>query len=371
VLANGSISVIEGGRFVSQTEFTPMLPNDDQLIPYGLDSTVSIVRNTAEASKVEAVRILYPTTDGQLKDPIGCILNYRATKVTTYVVKNNSTTRTIERFYIDHTADPRHDGYVITTKERTVKAVTGFSRFQFQIKPQEEIKFLVEEEATHRQELRATAELITFITRRAQTLLEQGVLEKETLNILKNVVKKSQALAACRVIETESFTEKDLIAWKVPVSIDPESGCIVPKSLLDKVVRVLERQLREKELTRIINSKNDHISKVFQNQTRLRENIKSLEKMSDSELVKRYLKDLNKEEDDIQKTRDVIDALEKEKLDVQSEIKGAKYESVTEARKMREEWEAQEPLNAEEIQSFGEKMSEKVSERMSEKRVKK
>jgi len=176
---------------------------------------------------------------------------------------------------------------------------------------------------------------------------------------LKNVVKKSQALAACRVIETESFTEKDLIAWKVPVSIDPESGNIVPKSLLDKVVRVLERQLREKELTRMINSKNDHISKVFQNQTRLRENIKSLEKMSDSELVKRYLKDLNNEEDDIQKTRDVIDILEKEKLTVQSEIKDAKYESVTEARKMREEWEAQEPLNVEEIQSFGEKMSEK------------
>jgi len=63
--------------------------------------------------------------------------------------------------------------------------------------------------------------------------------------------------------------------------------------------------------------------------------------MSDSDLVKRYLKDLNKEEDDIQKTRESIDSLEKERLQVQSELKDAKYEAITEARKMREEWEAQ------------------------------
>jgi hypothetical protein len=44
VFANGSASVLEGGRFMGQTPFTPMLPGDDQLITCGLDSSVSITR---------------------------------------------------------------------------------------------------------------------------------------------------------------------------------------------------------------------------------------------------------------------------------------------------------------------------------------
>lgn len=42
VLSNGSISVLEGGRFVSQSEFTPMLKGDDTLIPYGYNTTLSV-----------------------------------------------------------------------------------------------------------------------------------------------------------------------------------------------------------------------------------------------------------------------------------------------------------------------------------------
>jgi len=341
VLANGSISVIEGGRFVSQTEFTPMLPGDDQLIPYGLDSTVSIVKTTSESTKVESVRILYQTSDGQLKDAIGCILSHRVTKRTSYVIKNNSTLRVIERFYIDHTADAKHDGYVVTTKDRCVKAVTGFARYNFLIKPQDEITFHVEEEATYRTEVRSTLELVTFITRRAATLLDQAVLGKDTLEILKNVVKRSQAISALTVVESETFTERDALVWKGPSSIDPEGGSIMPKALFEKVGKVLDLQLREKELVRIITSHNEHINKVFQNQTRLRENIKSLEHMSGSELVQRYLKDLDKEEDDLLKIREAIETFEKEKTTVQKELKDLKYETSSEARKIREGWEAQ------------------------------
>jgi len=341
VLANGSISVIEGGRFVSQTEFTPMLPGDDQLVSYGLDSTVSIVNTTTDSSKVESVRILYHTSDGQVRDAIGCILSYRVTKQTTYQVKNNSTTRTINQFYVDHTADSKHDGYVITTKERCIKAVTGFARFEFKLGPQEEVMFPVEEEATYRTEVKSTAELVTFITRRAQTLLEQGVLGKDTLAILKNVVKRSQTVAALKTVESENYTERDVLGWKGPSSVDPESGSIIPKELLEKVAKVLDLQLREKELTRIIASSNEHISKVFQNQSRLRENIKSLENMSGTELVKRYLKDLDKEEDDLMKLRMSIDNYEKEKMAVKKELKDVQYDASVEARKKKEACESQ------------------------------
>jgi len=33
VLANGSLSLMEGGRFVSQVDLTPLFPNEDALIP--------------------------------------------------------------------------------------------------------------------------------------------------------------------------------------------------------------------------------------------------------------------------------------------------------------------------------------------------
>jgi len=63
--------------------------------------------------------------------------------------------------------------------------------------------------------------------------------------------------------------------------------------------------------------------------------------MSGSELVKRYLNDLDKEEDDLLKTRDAIDNFEKEKLKVQKELKDIKSETGMEARKHREDQEAQ------------------------------
>ena len=45
MLANGSVSVLEGGRFVSQLQFTPMLPGDEQLVIYGEDGTVSVSKS--------------------------------------------------------------------------------------------------------------------------------------------------------------------------------------------------------------------------------------------------------------------------------------------------------------------------------------
>ncbi len=55
VLAPGTISVLEGGRFVGQVAFTPMLPGDDQLVPYGLDSTLSVSRSLPPKQQFDVV----------------------------------------------------------------------------------------------------------------------------------------------------------------------------------------------------------------------------------------------------------------------------------------------------------------------------
>lgn len=58
--------------------------------------------------------------------------------------------------------------------------------------------------------------------------------------------------------------------------------------------QILDLQGKLKQVSNQISSANEHIKVVFTNQSRLRENIKSLEKITDSELVKRYLSDLYK-----------------------------------------------------------------------------
>jgi len=152
VLAPGSISVLEGGRFVAQNEFTPMVPGDDALVQYGMDTTVSVTKTNPsklQSDICESVVILSAENLAGDKIPTGCRLTHRRTKKTKYVVKNNNTERTISKFYVDHTADVKFGGFVITTEENCVKSVMGFSRYAFSIKPQEEITFVVSEEATY------------------------------------------------------------------------------------------------------------------------------------------------------------------------------------------------------------------------------
>jgi hypothetical protein len=319
-----------------------MEPKDDQLISYGLDSTVSVRRVPVESTEVTGVKILYHTSDGQIREARGCTIYHRVTKHISYEIRNNSTTKTIPRFYVDHTADTRHDGFVVTTKERCIKSVMGFSRYEFlDIPPGGVVSFNVEEHATFKQEITTTSDLISFVSRRASGLLEKSALDKDTLSVLKSIISRSQTLSALKIIETTSYTEREIMTWKGLFSVDPQQGTILPKELLELLDKVVTLQSREKDITRSINVYNEHINKVFQNQTRLRENIRSLEKLTESDLIKRYLKDLDKEEDDLQKTRSAIDQLESEKARVQAELKDLLNKTSQDAAKRKELLEGQ------------------------------
>uniref|UniRef100_A0A6B2L179 Ubiquitin-like domain-containing protein n=1 Tax=Arcella intermedia TaxID=1963864 RepID=A0A6B2L179_9EUKA len=335
VLANGSISVIENGRFVAQTEFAPMLPKDDQLIPYGEDTTVSVVKSSSTYDNVEQVRLNYSTTNlAPNADPDGCTLFYLTRIITQYNIKNNSN-RKIPAFYVDHTANSSYD-YVITTKENLMKEVTGWGRFKFMLEEGKEMKLVVEEQATYKRNV-GVGELSSWITGRAGLLVEQGVLAEDVLEVLRGVVRKKETCEALANVERESFSERDYKNWKGPFSIEKVSKePVIPQSILDKVAEVLALKAREAELVRLIASKNEHINKVFKNQDRLRENIKSFQHMTDSDLVKRYSQDLNKEEDDLIKTRRSIEESENEKLILSKTIKDLSYEVGRTAAKVRE-----------------------------------
>jgi len=307
-----------------------MLPEDDQLIPYGLDSTVSIVRtfpNDLQHSKVEDVTIDYIKNDSGLK-PTGITLKYHDFKGTQYVIKNNSTDRTVNKFYIDHTANTAHGGFVIVTTDREIKRTTGWTRYGFALKPQEELAFVVRVEASHVQSL-SVANLQIFVDKSAPKLLDEKVLKPDVLEKIKKMVQNNKLVSALQMIKSENLQERTVLAWQ-------QANTITDKDMLKNLLKAVEMAKSTEETGRKITSHEDYIKQVFQNQSRLRENIKSLEKVSNSSLVERYLKDLNQEEDNLIKARQAIDNLDKQKREAQAQLKTLQLNLSAEASKMLE-----------------------------------
>ena len=158
VLTNGGVSILEGGRFMGQADFMPMLPGDDQLVPYDQDTSVSIVRSyplELQSHCVERVEPLYEGAQPSSKRRrlVGASLVHKKVVTTRYTLRNNATDRAVHKFYVDHTAQPDHGGFIITTEEGAVKAVTGFSRFECSLLPLEERMLDVSEEVRYRKQV--------------------------------------------------------------------------------------------------------------------------------------------------------------------------------------------------------------------------
>jgi len=346
VLANGSVSVLENGRFVGQCAFTPMLPGDDQLIPYGLDSTVSIIKTLPQdlqLTTVETLVLSFRNQDG-VQFPNGIITTYKHQKQTSYTIKNNSD-RVIQKFYVDHTADTNHNGYVITTiPPNCIKSVIGFSRYQFTLNPFEEVNFVVCEEAFYTVEQSSQGDLITSVKTKLPQLLKLGVITQVVIDTIIQIVVQRDTLQALQQIESESFSEKNLLTWKSGSSLATpkvKDGIVfveplVNQALLDKVESILTLENKKRETRRIITQFNEHIKKIVDNQGRLRDNIKSLDKMPNSDLIKRYLKDLGTQEDDLFETRGKIEQLEAEEAKLDNDLKKMKFEVIDGAKKEKE-----------------------------------
>lgn len=139
------------------------------------------------------------------KRPVGCRRTHLHIRRTKYWIMNHSTDRTIDKFYIDHRASADHGGFVITTMENSIKSVTGFNRYEFCLKPQETLEFVVSEEATYTSELRTNTSLTAFIKQQAPDLMNEGILEGKTLDAFKAIVRRSEALNALRSLEAGRY----------------------------------------------------------------------------------------------------------------------------------------------------------------------
>lgn len=89
-------------------------------------------------------------------------------------------------------------------------------------------------------------------------------------------------------------------------------------------------------MTRQIGTHRAHVAKVEKNQERLRHNIKSMEKVQNTELVDRYLKDLNNQEDDLIATNSIVEQLTDEQADLEASLRQLTARTSSETKKLLE-----------------------------------
>ena len=339
VLANGRISILEAGRLVSQVEFAPMLPKDDQLIHYGEDGTFSInkiMRKEDQSATVLKVCPLYTITHKVR----GCVTTFKRVKATTYTVKNNSTEKgnLSKRLYIDHTASSAQGGYTIITTDNSTKTATGFARYEFFLSAQEELEWTVLEEVVHDIEMTChttVKSILKSVLQPSKLLVEDRALAEDIKTELLNYLRDENKRALLNRISNNSLTSQELMQLQSHNERQKKEGTDKTAEVIDDKVdledalgkelicSMAERhaaQFKKEEMERVVATHHAHIEEVHANQSRLRENIKSMENVSSSKLVHRYLVDLDKEEDDLIHTRQVITALEEQMAALEREV---------------------------------------------------
>lgn len=97
------------------------------------------------------------------------------------------------------------------------------------------------------------------------------------------------------------------------------------------------KQAELRELERQKDTHRSHINKIVANQEGLRSNIKSLEKVSNTTLVDRYIRDLDSQEDDLIATQSLMDQLAEDMAERLAGVKQLKLETASAATKLRQD----------------------------------
>jgi len=369
VLAPGSVSVSEAGRLVSQSVFTPMLPGDEQLIPYGEDSTVSVTRSVARDACTSALELEYDRRPGGKRVLTGVRLNDTINRRTTYTLKNNATAApstsgtnrstggssdaptadaaTSVPLYIDHAASSADGGYAIVSEERSIKMTPAqnFSRYAFALAPREELLFSVDERAVTTRRASRPSEVKRLLeSEQFRDGAGGDVLDSPTRAALVAMMARADRDELLDTVEREiggdashigaHVTAKELLAWR--------SAGSLPASMLGSLDTLHALKAQRAEGQRKIGLAQAHVAEIFVNQDRLRENIRSLEKVGPNVLMKRYLSDLDKEEDDLIGTRKAIATIEEQGAKILAEMAALKLAVGAEVKALRSQQSAEE-----------------------------
>jgi len=325
VFANGSVNVLEGGRFVAQCQFAPMIPNDDQLIELGEDTTLSVERTYPPEGQTDRVtKVALTRSHGPGPVPESCALHHVQTVTTRYTVTNNGTRRA-PCIYVEHSSRSDRGGFVIKTTEHCEKQVTGWARYCLAVEPESPVVLEVVEEACYHEALNMTeAGLERFFAARMKPLREEGVLGEDVVEALRQVQGRLRLGALIgALVRPLSISEEQLLGWEQTDLFRLEGAEGVEAQVRDllRQVRDLQRLESEKaEVSRKQSVDESRVQKIFENQSRLRENIKSMEHVRTGNLLERYMNDMDQEESDLIQTRSRIEESEEKRAEVEREV---------------------------------------------------
>jgi hypothetical protein len=189
----------------------------------------------------------------------------------------------------------------------------GFSRFELKLEPQEEIEFIVDEQAQHSKNIYEASALETFLDKQVPELLQSKLIDEKTIQLIEKIITHKFVQQVLRHIIDNTITDNQIRTWI-------SKRDLIPTSLFDKSLAIVDIQKILRDIEKQIQLHEAHIKSIFENQERIRQNIKSLEKIEKSDLMTRYLKDLNTEEDDLQRTRRNISTLQEQRNQRQREL---------------------------------------------------
>jgi len=190
-------------------------------------------------------------------------------------------------------------GFTITSTEHRVKSTTGWSRYSLAIEPEAELILEVLEEANYEENLSMTEDGITnFLSNRSQALLEQNVLQQDVLDDLANARERLRLGCLVRaLIRPTGISEEQLLGWKGrETAYNPDGVQNEVDDLLQQVSKLQDLENKKSEAQRKQSLDTGRVKKIFENQSRLRENIKSMEAVRTGSLLDRYMNDMDKEE---------------------------------------------------------------------------
>jgi hypothetical protein len=234
-LEGGPVTVIEGGTYVGEAMLETLKPDEQRLVPYAVELSVSVLDNI-DSHNERAFRVVI--RNGQL------ITHYFQVQKTTYNFNNKSDREQI--VYLDH---PRGgSAWKLHETAEPHEITENFWRFRFTLAAKQVTAFVVQQQQT----LQQGHALSDFNDQRLSFWIDQRFLDDKTKKVLKQAFDLRQEIANLEAEIAKLEQERS--------TIHSEQQRI-RENLQALTERTSEKDLRER-FVRTLNAQEDRLEKI-------------------------------------------------------------------------------------------------------------
>jgi hypothetical protein len=177
-LEGGPVAVLEGGSYVGEAMLETLKPDEQRLVPYAVELSVSVLDNV-ESHQQPVHRVI-------LRNELITTIHAHL-RQTTYTFHNKGDTAQI--VYLDHPREGSH--WELSAEAVPLETTENYWRFRFTLPPRQTMPFVVRQSQTvkySRQLLQVTPELLGF-------WIEQRYLDPHSEAILRQVLQTQKEIA--------------------------------------------------------------------------------------------------------------------------------------------------------------------------------